>query len=181
MGQADILHLRTIPLSRRETFTLGNQPRVALLVYHRRGVEMTPLVEAHPIVVGREAPADVLIDSHGLSHQHARFELKEGRVWVEDLGSTNGTLVNGEKVERVELEPGAEVNLGGVLVSVNTLAPAEEEPTGLLNHERFVDRLTDELERHRTFHRSCALVLLREPGGEHLRHWWPSLRKMLRT
>jgi hypothetical protein len=52
-------------------------------------------------VVGRDAEADIRLDGDEFaSAQHARIELREGSVWVEDLGSTNGTFVNGAKVTR---------------------------------------------------------------------------------
>jgi hypothetical protein len=52
-------------------------------------------------VVGRDAEADIRLDGDEFaSAQHARIELRDGGVWVEDLGSTNGTFVNGAKVTR---------------------------------------------------------------------------------
>jgi FHA domain len=52
-------------------------------------------------VVGRDAEADIRLDGDEFaSAQHARLEVRDGNVWVEDLGSTNGTFVNGAKVTR---------------------------------------------------------------------------------
>jgi hypothetical protein len=52
-------------------------------------------------VVGRDAEVDVRLDGDEFaSARHARIELRDGGVWVEDLGSTNGTFVNGAKVTR---------------------------------------------------------------------------------
>ena len=46
-------------------------------------------------IIGRGADADLRLTDHGVSRHHAQVELREGGVWVEDLGSTNGTTVNG--------------------------------------------------------------------------------------
>ena len=66
------------------------------------------------MVVGRVPPADVTVRDRSLSRQHATVELLEGEVWIEDLRSTNGTWVNGERIERIRLEAGAELALGTV-------------------------------------------------------------------
>jgi len=53
-------------------------------------------------VFGRDAKCDFTVSSDTVSSQHARLELRDGRLTVTDLGSSNGTFVNGERVrERV--------------------------------------------------------------------------------
>ncbi len=74
--------------------------RVVLLVHHRDGVEAVSLSPGGAVVVGREAPADVVIADRSLSRRHARFTLIGAEtVAVEDLESTNGTKV-GESASR---------------------------------------------------------------------------------
>ncbi|MBI3971282.1 MAG: FHA domain-containing protein [Chloroflexi bacterium] len=52
------------------------------------------------VTVGRRAPSDVIVSDDSVSAKHARFSAA-GDTWrVEDLGSTNGTYVNGHRVER---------------------------------------------------------------------------------
>ncbi len=56
---------------------------------------------ASTTVVGRDVDSGIRLDGDEFaSAQHARIELRDGGVWVEDLGSTNGTFVNGDKVKR---------------------------------------------------------------------------------
>ena len=50
-------------------------------------------------VVGR-GDADIRFDDVYLSPLHARFELRDGELWVRDLGSRNGTFVNNEEVPK---------------------------------------------------------------------------------
>jgi hypothetical protein len=58
-------------------------------------------------VLGRWAEADLHVLSSTIARKHCRFGLEKGRPWVQDLGSTNGTFVNGVlRNERVELSPG---------------------------------------------------------------------------
>jgi hypothetical protein len=65
-------------------------------------------------VVGRDAASGIHLDGDEFaSSQHARIDPGPDVVWVEDLGSTNGTFVNGKRVAgRQELEPGDVVRIG---------------------------------------------------------------------
>ena len=65
--------------------------------------------------MGRAARADFIVDVSLVSRLHCRFSLDQrDRLDVEDLGSTNGTWVNGRKVERAPLLPGDMVKVGRV-------------------------------------------------------------------
>lgn len=104
-------------------------PPVNLVVVHRDGLSTVPLYEGHALVVGRDAPAHVRPRSRRLSRQHARFELVEGVVYVEDMGSTNGTWIGHRAVrEREVLPPGVEVLVGSVSITVGTQAPVAKTP-----------------------------------------------------
>ncbi len=70
-------------------------------------------------IIGREPTASLWIDSALISRQHARIVVRDGYVAIEDLGSRNGTFVNGERlVAPVALKDGDEVRLGSVPVSI---------------------------------------------------------------
>ena len=57
-------------------------------------------VESAPLTVGRGGQNDVAIDGDEFaSARHVRFEPRRDGVWVEDLGSTNGTYVNGSRID----------------------------------------------------------------------------------
>lgn len=65
------------------------------------------------ILVGRAASADVRIDDPRVSRLHARIEMRDDGVYVEDLGSRNGTFVDGEPVVNSrQLASGDEITLG---------------------------------------------------------------------
>ena len=71
-------------------------------------------------VVGRGRGAHVRIDATGVSREHARVvRTEDGRYLIEDMRSTNGTLVDGrriERIERVELQSGARIHIGPTVV-----------------------------------------------------------------
>ncbi|HYA37666.1 MAG TPA: GGDEF domain-containing protein [Candidatus Methylomirabilis sp.] len=64
------------------------------------------------LIIGRAPEADVCIQDRRVSQRHARVVVSpEGAVFVEDLGSTNGTYVNGKKVTRSTLRDGDKVHI----------------------------------------------------------------------
>jgi len=65
--------------------------------------------------IGRDAGNDLVIHDEAASAKHALVELADGEWWIEDAGSTNGTLVNGEVVRsRERLQYGDELRIGRV-------------------------------------------------------------------
>jgi hypothetical protein len=82
------------------TREITGQPRLVISsdgtakASHERAV---PLL-APRTIIGRGHDADLRLSDPGVSRHHAQVELREGQVWVEDLGSTNGTTVDGVKV-----------------------------------------------------------------------------------
>ena len=60
-------------------------------------------------VIGRDAGCDFTVSSNSVSRRHARLELRAGRLVVTDLGSANGTFVNGQRVRERVLRVGDEV------------------------------------------------------------------------
>ncbi len=160
----------------------GPGRRVSLMIYSRDGVQVVQLNEGQSLVIGRASPADVTIRDSSLSRQHASVELKDGVVWVEDLQSTNGTLIGGEKIERAQAEPGSEIVFGAVTASVHMMKPREIRQLGLLSHDRFLAELESEMNRAGSFKRSLALLMLRAARHKqsHVSRWFPGTRKRLR-
>ncbi|HEY4412693.1 MAG TPA: FHA domain-containing protein [Gaiellaceae bacterium] len=71
-------------------------------------------VDSAPLTIGRGGQNDVAIDGDEFaSARHVRFEPRRDGVWVHDLGSTNGTFVNGVRIDRARrLAPGDIVRVG---------------------------------------------------------------------
>lgn len=73
-----------------------------------------------PIIVGRAPGADILIPDDVVSRRHARFTLMGGDLMVEDLGSSNGTRLNGEPVTQIQrCSEGDVIRIGGVNIKVD--------------------------------------------------------------
>ncbi|MGI6754523.1 MAG: FHA domain-containing protein [Atopobiaceae bacterium] len=73
-----------------------------------------------PVVIGRAPSSDIVIDEPFVSGMHARFTLQGPALVLEDLGSTNGTLVNGHNITQpVTLREGDEVQVGDTIMRVS--------------------------------------------------------------
>jgi two-component system, cell cycle response regulator len=126
-------------------------------------------------VIGRATNAEVRVDDDGISRTHARLRAETDRAWVEDMGSRNGTFVNGQRISTpTELREGDKIQVGrGTVIRFgfqddldesfheNLLSSAlRDSLTKLFNKRYFLDRLDAELkfaQRHRT---AVSLLLL---------------------
>lgn len=73
-----------------------------------------------PVVVGRSPSSDIVVDEPFVSATHARFSLQGPALVLEDLGSTNGTMVNGHLIgQPVTLRDGDEVQIGDTVMRVS--------------------------------------------------------------
>ena len=72
-----------------------------------------------PVIVGRSAGADIVIAAGYVSARHARFSIMGQNLFVEDLGSTNGTAVNGQPItDPIALRNNDVVTVGDVSIRV---------------------------------------------------------------
>ena len=77
------------------------------------------IVVRGPVIVGRSPNADIVIGAGYVSARHARFSLMGQNLFVEDLGSTNGTAVNGALIGApTSLNNNDVVNVGDVAIRV---------------------------------------------------------------
>jgi two-component system cell cycle response regulator len=125
------------------------------------------------ITFGRDPGCDVRLGDEGISRRHARVvALGEGAWAVEDLGSTNGTTLNGERVTRRELQEGDRVLFGHTVLKFVRQAEVDAEfqsrvyeisvrdaLTKLYNRRYFDDRLKSEVAYARR-HRALLAMLM---------------------
>lgn len=70
------------------------------------------------MVIGRGRSADVVIAEATISRAHAAIGYAPEGFFVQDLGSTNGTLVNGARIDRHALKPGDRIQMGRLVLGV---------------------------------------------------------------
>ncbi len=89
----------------------GGPPRLVVLMGSEPGRRFT--LDSETLLLGRSEEADVQLDDTKVSRRHARLTLLDGSWTLEDLGSRNGTLVNGEQITVRALEVGDRIQLSG--------------------------------------------------------------------
>lgn len=84
-----------------------------LLLQASDGPQPIP-VESTTMTIGRGLSNDIILEDTRVSRHHAQLRYKSRRFWITDLGSTNGTTVNGERVNETALRDGDVISLGGL-------------------------------------------------------------------
>ncbi len=163
---------RSVPIA---SVPEGARDRALLLVLSGPAVGQTCAIGPHSAVLGRGGGNEAPIPDPEISRHHARIALSEGEFTISDLGSANGTFVNGARVDaQVPLQEADRIQLGPVTVlKFSLLDPLEAEVqrrlhaaihtdvlTGAHNRRYLETRLLDEF-AHATRHRRqlCLLML----------------------
>jgi adenylate cyclase len=92
------------------------------------GEQSFELAAGRSLVVGRGVASDIAIYDPTISRRHAELIVGSDGVEVKDLGSSNGTCINGSRVSGGHLRPNDSVTFGKVTFRLRPLAPSEGEP-----------------------------------------------------
>lgn len=107
-----------------------------------RGTEpgrVYPLADDAEAFLGRAKTCAIPIEENDISRQHARIFPRDGSFWVEDLGSRNGTAVNGRRLERaMVLAPGDHIRIGRTWLSFSP--DQARDPLKLLQSDYLVQQ-----------------------------------------
>ncbi len=119
-----------------------------------QGESFSDTLTGESVVVGRSSNADLQVDDKYLSRHHARFVFRDDTWWIEDLGSRNGTKLNGKYVEEAtRLKPGDEIRL-----CQSSIVFAADEPAVPIDAPR-----TGASEPHTQFLSASSLTRLGSP------------------
>lgn len=116
------------------------------------------LAEPGEYLIGRDPDCRIALDDDRVSRRHASLTAAAGTWRIADLGSKNGTGVNGRAVETADLEARSWLSLGGLVVGFEVLSPLEAER----QRDRDVSRLRTSVELQRRLNPTTALGELLE-------------------
>jgi diguanylate cyclase (GGDEF)-like protein len=162
-------HLTPVPGSKRGP----GRPRLVVLSGMNAG-EMLALDEGEVFTVGRAKGVQFAIEDTGVSRVHCRITRKRGRLIIEDMSSTNGTVVNGIRVARATLSANDRIQLGPSAVlqlrfvdevedglARRLLEASTRDPlTGVHNRRYFHSRLEAEVSYARRHNKRLACLIL---------------------
>jgi hypothetical protein len=86
------------------------------VVVREDGGERTVALSSDSVTIGRLADCDVVLKDKGASRKHAQLKLRDGTWTLTDLGSTNGTRLNGQTVQTRELSDGDLITIGTTVI-----------------------------------------------------------------
>ena len=97
------------------------------LQIHARGIAPRMIKDGAPaLTLGRSTQNDLVIPDHSLSRHHAKVWAERGRAFIEDLGSRNWTLVNGERIIGPQsVTPSDEVQVGNVRIFIEEVSSSQ--------------------------------------------------------
>ena len=114
---------------------LGDPVHLLLLLDDNAPPRRIPL-HSLPVVVGRNPPADIVLEGTTVSRRHCRMELRDGQLRLSDLASTNGTYVNGTRLtEPATLEDGAAISVGAYRLRYHRRAQDETADADAMEQE----------------------------------------------
>ncbi len=91
---------------------------VALVVFGKKSGRKDFALETGPVLIGRKTDADLRIPVAEVSRAHCEIIVEGDDVKLRDLGSSNGTFVNQQKVSRATLKPGDQITIGPVVFTL---------------------------------------------------------------
>jgi diguanylate cyclase (GGDEF)-like protein len=115
----------------------GGRPGARIVVIHGENLGAQIEIGDQAVVIGRSVSCDLQIPHASVSRQHCRIAFESGAYVLEDLGSTNQTLVNAELVTRIELNDGDQIAVGDAVVKFMRRESLEDR-----YHQAMVERAT---------------------------------------
>jgi two-component system, cell cycle response regulator len=160
----------------RESIARAQGKKAALVVLQGSDGDIgTHVVVDRTITLGRDPSVELPLHDEGISRRHCRVLRREDKFIIEDLGSTNGTLLNGEAIaaEAALLAPGDRIYLGACVVKFTYADSLEvgyhaqmdsligtDDLTGLIAKRRFDAAYQRAVENARVQGEKLAVMML---------------------
>jgi len=100
---------------------------VNLVLFKKTGATKRFPLPSSVTVIGRRQDCDLCVPLMVVSRRHCELSQDQGRLHVRDLGSRNGTFLNGRQVDEADVSPGDKIKIGAVTfaVQVNGTPPSD--------------------------------------------------------
>jgi two-component system cell cycle response regulator len=164
-------------IGKAEEFTArpgGKRDRPYFIVLAGSNLGKMFKIEGDSVVIGRSSDAQIRLEDDGISRKHARVFMDRGDLWIEDLKSANGTIINGNVIQRQRLADGDKLQVGATTILKFTYhddlddnfqqkmydAALQDGLTRAFNKRHFLDRLVLEVAYARRHGSALSLMML---------------------
>lgn len=96
------------------------------------------------VTLGRGTTNDISLADNRISRSHARLECGPRHCTLVDLGSSNGSYVNGQRVEKIDLQPGDTITIGDTLLRFDNPRPAMDPGMTVIDQQADLDKALDQ-------------------------------------
>jgi serine/threonine-protein kinase len=125
----------------QNTAALATSPEIAVLVIEDGHMRREYVLGFASVVIGRASECDVVINDNAVSRRHIRLSYETDHFAIYDLGSSNGTLVNGQRISNAcVLADGDRIQIGGTVLAFRELIGHDRWECG---ENGALDRLAD--------------------------------------
>jgi two-component system, cell cycle response regulator len=152
---------------------MGSATESCLVQIHGPELGKKYVLDSDEFTIGRDVKNNIVVDLDNVSRRHAKIFTRQGKTYVSDLGSTNGTYLNDEEVvEETTLRSGDYVKVGGSIFkflsggNIESLYYEEiyqltivDGLTQINNKRYFLEYLEREMGRCLRYHRSLSLIM----------------------
>ena len=144
---------------------------------------VVPIPDSSEVLFGRQHDCAVVIDNESVSRRHAAVRRRADSVTVEDLGSRNGTIVNGATISGSRRLTAGDVIGVGPAVAIVATSSASRRGRQIATIGELEERLEAEVDRAVRYHRPLGVVMMRVEGPidavmAHVDQLMPQLRRM---
>ena len=100
-------------------------PKIEIIEGSRKGESVD--LSRQVTLIGRTKECEIFLDDYQVSRKHAKIFQKDGRMYILDLGSRNGTIVNGKRINEIELTPYCEIRIGSSILRYEVFAELDDQ------------------------------------------------------
>ena len=154
-----------------ELLDLKKKP--CLIVMSGKDLARKYTISTSEVIIGRSSDANIVIKEHNISRRHAKIIVKGNKVIIEDLGSTNGTFVNSEKIKSKVLKDADLISVGKTILKFSFQSDIDsafhdeiynsatnDELTTLFNRKYLQKHIESEFARAERYGRDLSLLML---------------------
>jgi len=114
-----------------------------LIIQTPEGIKTEFILVGRSLVIGREDTCDLYFNDGQVSRQHARIQFEGGEYWIADLGSANGTIINGTRIEQPTLlKKNNVIDISGFILTYKTNTESTQLTYALIGQRPPVDNQT---------------------------------------